>query len=569
MTLTLSRTEKYLLVLGLILALVVLGRVYFLDVERSLTDQNAHLNFSKLVFDSMTPGISQLGFWPPLLHILLAPLTLIPGLYNSGLAAAIVLIPIMLMGTIFLYRTVLLLTKSETFGTIASVLFLTNPFVLYYSDTAMMEVLFLSNLFGVAYFLARWLQNQELKYLIWMGIFISLASLSRYEGLILVPIVGSIIIWQLLRNRKSYSQIEAATILFLLLCFISVGFVLGYGLVYAGNPFAFTGGSWLKTTATAFATQNDIVQSVIYILHASFYMLGKPLVWLSLGAFPLLWMISRQRSNVIPVLLVLFSPILFVSLALYSGSYSIAVPELSPFGFFNNERYGLSWIGFAIVAPILLLHAIANYLPSVRPRFSQAFGVVAIVLAAAFSVSQLYNVAFAQNFSIVKQNINAPHTDQGEITRYLLENYDNGKILLTRADNDPILAKANIPLENYIFEGNYRFFDQSISEPWLFAKWVVMYNPSSTDTEDTWSAQNESVSVKWADSQEFQNYYDLVVENNTRRLYKVNEAAVASLVERAGYDKTAVPSLNPQIAWWDPTSIYAKIQNRQIVGQAN
>jgi hypothetical protein len=47
--------------------------VYRLGLTLALTDQNAHLNFARLTFDSFTPGLSQIGFWPPLLHLLMIP----------------------------------------------------------------------------------------------------------------------------------------------------------------------------------------------------------------------------------------------------------------------------------------------------------------------------------------------------------------------------------------------------------------------------------------------------------------------------------------------------------------
>jgi hypothetical protein len=73
---------------------ICIGGLFFLYIQDigtllHLIDQYSHLSISRQITDSLTPGMSQVGFWPPLLHLLLAPLTFFDGLYYSGLAAAV------------------------------------------------------------------------------------------------------------------------------------------------------------------------------------------------------------------------------------------------------------------------------------------------------------------------------------------------------------------------------------------------------------------------------------------------------------------------------------------------
>ncbi len=152
-----------------------------------------------------------------------------------------------------------------------------------------------------------------------------------------------------------------------------------------------------------------------------------------------------------------------------------------------------------------------------------------------------------------------PSNEQIEAARYLNKAYDYGKILLTRVDNDPILVEAGIPLKNYVSEGNYRFHDQVVKQPWFFARWIIIYNQDDPQG-DKWAKQKEPLSVKYSDSKIFHKYYKLIFENDKKRIYKINDDAVKKLAEEEGYNSLQIPSINPQLTQWDPQTIYSKIQ---------
>jgi hypothetical protein len=554
------KTDYLIAGVAVILGALMTAYLYSLGLIKALTDADAHLNFGRMMFDSMTPGISQIGFWPPLLHILLAPFTQIEFLYDTGLAGAIVLIPFFALGAVFTYRLAYHFTGNFWLAFAATTLYLTNPYILYYSAVPMMEVMFIANLLGCAYFLARWLNSQRLSHLLWSGIFITFASLSRFEGLILIPIVALIVIAQMIRKRKDYHQTEALMILFGLLAVIGAGVIVVYSWVFGGSPTTFTGGSWIKESVFNFATQGNAINTLRYVLEVCFYMLSQPVILLSLASLLLMFLVADKRFESAAVLFVLASPAVFVAIALFSGSYQAAVPSLPPHNIYLNERYGLTSIGFAILAPIML----AGYLMQ-RSVFSRALrfasAAAAVILVGslfAFSFNHLKVVAFSEEFLVIRNNINAPRMQQRLTAEYLNENYDYGKVLITRADNDPLLANAGIDLNDYVYEGNYLYFDQALKEPWIFARWVVMSNPEGADR---WAAQNEQVLRAWGGSEEFLVYYDLVHENSKRLVYKINEKAVAEMAARESLNLSAIPSVNEGIEWWDPSEIYAKIQS--------
>lgn len=561
-----SRDELLLALFALALGTFMTWYAYSLDLTKALTDQSAHLNFSRLTFDSLTPGISQIGFWPPLLHILLIPFVALPALYATGLAGSLALIPFLCLGTVFLCRTCYLLTNGNRFlSAVAGILFCLNPYVLYYAATPMMEVLFLANLFGVAYFLALWLKTDRLRYLLLTAIFVSLASLSRFEGLMLLPITSIIVGVQLLRQRTGWARSEALLLLFGLLLVIGLGFIVTYSWIFGGSPLAFSGGSWLRDPVMASGWAGfSLMNSVAYVLYASFYMLGTPLVLIALAGTVILAVVSRQRFLDTAVLMVLLSPMAFVMLSMFLGLITIAVPDLPPFSGFHNDRYALTWIGFAIMAPLLAIHHLYGRMTHGRLTMKTHVGVNALMIFTAIGMVHLYGTAVARKFEVITRNVNSPTPDQREVAYYLRERYDNGLVLTSRVDNDPVIANAGVPLDRYIYEGNYRYFDQALSEPWLFATWVIMHSAGN----DPWVAQNEAVFRQWGESDEFKGYYDLVLENAGRRVYRLNDSAVIRLSQARGYDVRDVPSLNRDSRPWNPSNVYA-FMREQAPGEMN
>lgn len=552
----LSREERLLCLFAVVLGVIMTAYVYRRGLTTALTDQSSHLNFARLTFDSLTPGISQIGFWPPLLHILMIIPVAIPFLYLTGLAGPVVLIPFLALAAVFLYRTAVLLTKDRRLGVAAGLLFLLNPYVLYYASTPMMEVLLMANVFAVAYFTALWLRTANVYHLIALGMFLSLACLSRFEGLVLLPIVGVIVLLQLMRSRRSFPEIEAILTFLALTALIGVLFIIVYSWIYGGSPLAFTGGSWLRDPEESYRVAQFHVTTVVqYALHASYAMLGKPLVIAGvLSAIPLFFFRDRSFERA-SVLLVLISPLLFVCLSLFLGSITINVPDLPPYGFFHNDRYALSWIGFVVLTPLLLYDLLRRRLP---PAGLAMWGVRALTVLVGFFVVgsgvRLYRAAAEQDFETIRRNVNSPVEEQMAIVRYLQRHYDYGLILGGRVDNDPILARAGIPLNRYIYEGNFQYFNQALKEPWLFARWVLMH---SDNGDDPWVAQNESVYRAWGNSPEFADYYELVLQNSKRRLYRLKDEAIEELVAARKLQPVAVPALQSAPFRWNPETVYA------------
>lgn len=558
------RDEYVLSAVAVILASLVAWQAHALGVIKLLVDQNSHLNISRQVVDSMTPGISQLGYWPPFLHVLMIPAVSIEPLYRNGMAGFATLLPFLVIATVYLYKTCRLLTGNRLISIWCTTLFILNPFVLYYTATPMMEILFMAFLFMTAYYMALWLKTGRLSTLLTAGITVTLATVSRFEGLFLIPITFGIVLLKLWKNRSTLRQTEALLLLFGFLALSGFAAIMLYGFLFGGNPFAFMNSAWSAFNQQRdyfLPTERDFLTSFKYFAHASYHVQSTPLVFLAFITFPLL-LLLRPSAGVIAACVIFFSPFLFDYTALVRGNAIIYVPELPPYGTFFNERYGLYWIGFSVFVPALFFMTLLR--KSVK---LQAFHIPMVTLIAAvltgsviYSAYNLYSTGFVHNFSMVKQSAQGyPSKEQIELAVALRDNYDFGKVLMTRALHDFVAVNANVPLRDYIHESNFKFYDQALERPWLFTRWVVMFNPVEGNEHD-WAQRNEKVSRRWGGSDEFHHYYTLVMDNSRERLYKVKDDAVIEYAKAKGYTPARIPSLNADIRWWDPETAYASLQ---------
>jgi len=226
------------------IASIFTAYLYNLGLVKTLVDQNSHLNIARQVTDSITPGISQIGFWPPLLHMLMVPASTIDSLFHSGLSGAVTLIPILGIASVMLFKLIRLFIPSNGLAALGVAFFVSNPYILYYATTPMTEILFITTLIGTAYFTVLWIKNDRIFDLVFTGLMIFAASIARYEGFFLLPVVGAVVLITLMRRRKRYQEIEAVFILFGVIAVLGLAFTLVYGVAFAGDPLAFMNNVW-------------------------------------------------------------------------------------------------------------------------------------------------------------------------------------------------------------------------------------------------------------------------------------------------------------------------------------
>jgi hypothetical protein len=136
---------------GVILAVVGAAREpYFFALYG---DASSRLVKARMMVDSPHPGLHWLGTgWLPLPQLLFLPVSLVDALFSTGLAGAVVCLPLLAWATALLCKVLLRVTGDRVASALAALLVALNPNMLYVSLTAMTETITL--FFGIA---AVWL----------------------------------------------------------------------------------------------------------------------------------------------------------------------------------------------------------------------------------------------------------------------------------------------------------------------------------------------------------------------------------------------------------------------------
>jgi hypothetical protein len=146
-------------------------------------------------------GMSNMGgTWLPLYHILLAPFTLVPALYVSGLAGVIVNAVATGLSSLLLYRIV-----PNKYGVLASLVFAGNYLTLTYSATASTEPTAILFAFWALYYLKQYLSSERRESFFKMALVLSVGELTRYEVWVLALALVSVFAWKEFRRGRKYN----------------------------------------------------------------------------------------------------------------------------------------------------------------------------------------------------------------------------------------------------------------------------------------------------------------------------------------------------------------------------
>ena len=151
------------------------------------SDARTHLDIARHVTDGLTPGLAQLGsVWLPLPHLLLVPLVASAWMWHSGAAGAIVGGACFVYSAVRVYTLVDELTGNRVGAWCAFAIYATNLNLLYLQTAALTEPVLLAFFIGAIYHLARWMRTRSVRSLALAGLLTFGASLSRYEGWVLL-----------------------------------------------------------------------------------------------------------------------------------------------------------------------------------------------------------------------------------------------------------------------------------------------------------------------------------------------------------------------------------------------
>jgi hypothetical protein len=465
-----ARANVLELIVVAALALVTIGiaAAWFFHRDYILYygDAQAHLNISRGIIDSRTPGYEQIGsVWLPLLHVLCLPFVGNDMLWSTGLAGTIPVACCFLVAVVFFY-----LAAREAYGAVlpAAVTvacFALNPNVLYLSSIPMTETVFFAAVSIQLFALLRFRRTQSLKLVVLAAAGSMSASLTRYDGWFLIPFVTLGFFLLARKNRFRIALLFACLGSLVPLYWMAHNqWATADALSFYRGPYS-AKGIYLRGLAEGHPrdpVDHNLHLSLLYYFTAGRFCAGWPLIVIGAAGLAAAFRIKRYGA----IVFLLLTPCFYVW-SMYSTGQPIHIPNLYPFSYYNT-RYGLAVVplcGFAAGALVIA-----------TPRRWRALGIALPLLAAA---GWLANPS-EQNWICWREskfNSDSRRFWTDEVAEFLKANYHRGEgILYAEGDIPGALCRARIPLAEALTQGNGPAYLANAYEPGRvpLMKWVIV-----------------------------------------------------------------------------------------------
>lgn len=484
--------EIFLIGLTVLMSIVSFFYFYQAGLTMEYGDARAHVNISRRVYDNLTPGFAQLGgVWLPLLHVLMLPTIWNNWMWHSGLSGSIISMIAFLIGATYLYRLMLVLTKSKGAAFIGILLMITNINLLYLQATPMTESLFLCTLIMSVYYLTLWTTNQQTGFLIVSGIMIYLTTINRYEGWP-VAVVSIMIVGWVLLAKQPLRKAESRVILYTTIALMGIALWLIWQLAIFHDPLYFLHSEYSAEKGTEIffklgylPTKGNIYISILAFYYSLLHVVGFitipsiVLLACSLSIFLLFLTLRKIFYEYLPSFLFVV-PGLFLIYTLFQGNIPLWVPEIKIPGQelqYFNVRYALYSLPAIVLFPSLFL----------KNNYIKLLFVVVIVINAytllPHNGTDIATIYDTRN----KIFLSAKHTAD-----WLKSSYKGGYIMASAAAGDSIMFQIGTPLNKIISEGSGYYWKDSLKNPEKFASWVII----SRDGRDSLQKKINKISMK-------------------------------------------------------------------------
>lgn len=443
-------------------------------------DAVAHIHIARRVFDSRTPGLSELGtVWLPLPHLLDIPFIVNDRLWQTGLGASIPSMIAYIAGVLGMFRLVRGLA-SRPAAWIAAVIYALNPNLLYMQATAMGESLYLALFVWSAVYFAEFVRlarddaEQAGGSLKKCGLLVSAAMLVRYDGWFLAAVIAASAALLLWRMRPYPVPLRRGLRNFLLLTGSTAALFLLYNQIAFDNALEFANGPYSaraiqqrSKTATmpSYPGENSPRDATLQFLKVSRLNLaqGRPEFWLLNGAFIAL-LASLYFARRYLSWAVLWTPLPFYVLCIAWGSVPIYQPEWWPFSYYN-VRYGLQLLPAVAVFAALGCEFLTNFF---RARY--------IVAAAALVIAASY-YSIWQTIPICMREAQVNGRDRMALDRQLadvLKTFPPSATFMMNCGAHPgVTQMAAIPLRRVLCESNNKLWKVALRQPARSADYII------------------------------------------------------------------------------------------------
>jgi hypothetical protein len=445
-------------------------------------DATSHMVTARRVVDSAdNPGLTQLGTnWLPLPHLLLLPFTLIDPLFTTGFAGVAVSLPCLAATSALVFMTIRTHMAAPAYLAAAgALLYALNPNILYVGLTAMTEAPFMVFFVGSAYFFQKWYSRpDDLRAMVLASLCTTAATMCRYEGWVLPPLLTAAAYWRLSRADLDTRRKVTGAVL-ALLSFVGIVVWVAYNAILYGDPLEFANAEYYSAAAQAQA--RDIRQTlflqpanVAWVYGVTALTVYGPFLIAAAMAGYVLHRRGREGGVGGALLGWLTLPPLFTLALLLVG-----IGEMT---LWFNSRFLILLSPLLIVLAVMFVQRVST---SAGRRRAWLAGALAACLAFSgwmISIDRVPTYLDARGGFQYQATPSATQTGEALASRY-----DGGMIMIMTgsAQAHRIMVTAGIPLARYDELLESSTWKGSYSAPWRYDRWLVISKMPDSDAVST------------------------------------------------------------------------------------
>ena len=446
---------------------------YALRLTNLYGDGIAHMEGARRIFDSLTPGMEEIGsVWLPLYHLVCAPLTLNDFLWRSGLAGGLVSSAAFAVTCYVLFCLGAEINRNVAAGLVALAGALLCPSFLYLASTPLTEPLALCWSVLLAYALFRYAQSGSWQSLAGAAVVALLGSLTRYEGWNVLPFAALLVF---LLYPFAWRQRLIRAVFFAGIAGSGPLWWIIHNALRYGNPLQFYNGvgsakdiyaHQVATTAFRYPTDGSLLLSTRYYLEDLKLVIG---IWsLELAVLGLVaWIASLRESRRGAVALLFIVPLPFYIQAMAHAAIPLYVPTLFPYTHYNL-RYGMEMIPAIALFPSFVLSA----------RLGKTLRMILLAVFLAVLVGQFIQLTSRgpEEMPIVKEGIrNTPcrAKRQRAIIEFLRAHYDGQRIMLAGGKWPCVAPEVGICYRDTLTNDNRKYWARVKTEPAKWVEWII------------------------------------------------------------------------------------------------
>jgi len=485
-------------------------------------DAVAHINIARRVFDSLTPGLLQLGtVWLPLPHLLMIPFLWSDAMWRNGAGGSIPSMIAYVLGVVGIFRLAggLLQADSRTKPAagvgawVAAFAYGANPNLIYMQATAMTESLYLTLFIWAVVYFAEFIselkkekndlqKNQDadgrqtqsahtpLTRSAWC---LAGAELTRYDGWFLAGVMAAAVVviglrrWQNWKVRRDAGKFLLGIAVVPVLWLAYNGAVYGDALEFANGPYS------AKAIEQRLVAPNPASHSVAV---AAIYFLKSAQLNLAIGNWGRFWLVAalvalaigawKLRAQAAELLLLLWVPLVFYSLSIAYGSVPLHVYTWWPFATFN-QRYGLQLLPMFAVSAGLLTASVLLVGAGGRHVWKLVVLILALMVASYASVWK----AEPQCLKEARRNWEIRHPLNSAVENVVARLPRNSRFLMYLGEHVGVMEQAGIPLRQVVNNENHRpwkrpsdpdgLWERALADPPRYVDFVIAFDGDVVD----------------------------------------------------------------------------------------